>query len=81
MYLMFFFFFFIQMKNILSIEKEKLDRACTSLHIPPFSADEYTFLIEYHKILTPVAVALKTPEANKHTRELQKNHSNLSHFE
>lgn len=55
------------MTNILSIDREQLERACTSLYIPTFDTNEYVFLIEYHKAITPVAVALKTLEANKYT--------------
>lgn len=54
------------MANILSIDQDKLETACTSLNISPLTADELIFLTEYHKILKPVAIALKTLEANKH---------------
>lgn len=50
----------------MSIERAKLDRACTQLSIGLFDDDDYIFLQEYHQILTPVTRALKLLEGSKH---------------
>lgn len=55
------------MSNILSIDKDKLDRACVEMKLSTFDVDEYSFLKEYRIALTPITVALKILKANKYT--------------
>lgn len=56
-----------QVGNVLSIEKSKLDTACFQLQIGRLDEDEYDFLCEYYRVISLIAVALKTLEANKYT--------------
>lgn len=51
----------------MSIPRQKLDVACTRLHVDCFDDDEYTFLKQYHKVMSLVARALKVVESNKST--------------
>lgn len=51
----------------MSIEKEKLELACFHLKIECFQEDEYAFLREYHQVIKPVALALKTLESNQNS--------------
>lgn len=58
---------FFQVNNILSIDEDKLEHACIQLRVPPLEPSESAFLIEYRDIMSLVASALYTLEANKHT--------------
>lgn len=51
----------------MSIDKDKLDCACERLEIDTLNSSEYSFLIEYHYVMSTVAEALLTLEANRHT--------------
>lgn len=64
-----FFRCFVQVSNILNIDKALLDSACTEMKIPTsiLDAEEYNFLKEYRSALYPVAIGLKNLEANKCT--------------
>lgn len=52
---------------MLSIDRAKLDHACYQLKIAAFTCEEYDFLCEYYSVISLVAVALKTLEANRYT--------------
>lgn len=56
-----------QIGNILSIDRSKLESACTTLGIDPFDSDEYEFLRQYYKLISKVANALKILEGDKNT--------------
>lgn len=62
-----FFSAFYQVANILSINEDKLEYACTELGIQPLDCDEYAFLREYFQVISFVAATLKTLEANRFT--------------
>lgn len=53
------------MGHILSIGREKLNRACIQLHISQLDENDYVFLEEYYQCISPVAHALKTLEGNR----------------
>lgn len=44
-----------------------MERACSHLKLAILDDDDYLFLQEYHEIVSLVAIALKTLEANKYT--------------
>lgn len=49
------------------IDREKLKLACNQMQVPSFDENDYQFLVEYHKIIAPVAHAMKILEANRFT--------------
>lgn len=55
-----------QIGNILSIDRNKLENACSQLGIEPFDTEEYNFLRQYFEIINKVAIALKVLEGDKH---------------
>lgn len=56
-----------QVAHILSIDRAKLESACVHLKVDVFSDEEYAFLVEYHKVISLVANALKSLEADRYT--------------
>lgn len=55
------------MKHILSIQHERLETACHQLNISALDDDDYIFLEEYVECITPIAISLKSLEANKYS--------------
>lgn len=51
----------------MSIDRAKLKSACLYLKIDPFDDEEYAFLEKYYSIISLVATALKTLEADQYT--------------
>lgn len=51
----------------MKIQRDNLESALNALNTAVLEDDEYIFLEEYFEVLTPVAVALRTLEANKYT--------------
>lgn len=51
----------------MSIDKDALENACLQLKIDSLDYDEYEFLREYHNIMSLVATAMQTLEANCYT--------------
>lgn len=49
------------------MDRTKLKSACLLLKIGVIEDDEYEFLLQYHSIISLVATALKTLEANRYT--------------
>lgn len=63
----FYFHLFCQVNTILSIDEDKLEHACVQLRVDPLDGNEYAFLREYHDVMSLVASALNTLEANRYT--------------
>lgn len=51
----------------MSIDRARLESACVHLKVDVFSDEEYEFLVEYHKVISLVANALKSLEADRYT--------------
>lgn len=51
----------------MSIDEDKLEHACVQLRVDPLDCNEYAFLREYHEVMSLVATALNTLEANRYT--------------
>lgn len=51
----------------MSIGISKLEQACIQLGIPFFDEDEYSFLEQYYKVISTVAMALKVLEGDHHS--------------
>lgn len=60
-------FFLLKIERVLSIDREKLAKACEVLQLDLLESDEYEFLYEYQRIMKAIATALKSMEANKYT--------------
>lgn len=57
--------FSLQVEHLLKYDVEKLKTACHKIKIVPLDDDDFEFLREYHSIITPVAIALKTLESSQ----------------
>lgn len=66
-FLVWFLFATSQVENILSINQAKLESACIHLEIDALDEEEYEFLLNHYRIISLVATALKTLEADKYT--------------
>lgn len=53
--------------NVLSIDENKLEKVCVDLNISFLNSEQLAFLREYHQVVSLVAAALNTIEANKYT--------------
>lgn len=51
----------------MSIDENKLEQACIQLRVKPLDSNEYDFLREYHYVMSLIATALNTLEANRYT--------------
>lgn len=59
------FFILLQVEHLFKYDKEKLEIACCQLKIDPLDDADFDFLREYHTIIAPVAIALKTLESSQ----------------
>lgn len=57
--------FSLQVDHLFKYDVEKLKSACRQLKIDPLDEDDFVFLREYHSIVAPVAMALKTLESTQ----------------